>query len=186
MSNQLALIDCLMILQAAFPQREMGAQTLQVYQHGLADIPPQLLHAAVARYIGTRKFPPAISEIRGAAAAILLENAGVKTAPEAWESVTREISRVGHWGQPDLDPLTARAVRQLGGWKALCTGDNVVADRARFVQFYNSLRDAKALTLQQLPAAHTQPEEEPANRHKIDAAITNLRTSINGSAKPNP
>lgn len=41
-------------------------------------------------------------------------------AEAAWFDVRDKISRVGSYGSPRFDPTTARVIRAMGGWPAVC------------------------------------------------------------------
>lgn len=41
-------------------------------------------------------------------------------AEAAWLDVRDKISRVGSYGSPTFDPTTARVIRAMGGWPAVC------------------------------------------------------------------
>lgn len=139
------------LLLAAFPSARLDAEaaraTAVVYRRMLADLDAGIARAAIERLIATCKWFPTVAEIREACAAL---TAGPRRAGgEAWGDVRRAISRYGYSREPGRDfafedPLVAKAVSALG-WGAICSSENEVADRARFIELYDKLaRDNRA------------------------------------------
>jgi hypothetical protein len=63
----------------------------------------------------------------------------VRAGGEGWSDVLAAVSRYGYYREPAFgDPLVARCVTALG-WKNLCTSENAIADRARFIELYDRL-----------------------------------------------
>lgn len=123
-------------LFAAYGQ-DFAPQTVAAYEGMILDLDRATTSAAICRLICTSKFRPSIAEIR---AATLEQAAGhQRIGAEAWSDVLAEGRRVGTYGLPEFrDPLTAECVRQMG-WRNLMTSSNDAADRARFIELYNSL-----------------------------------------------
>jgi len=139
MSNGNNLAKCIGLLMAAYPRQEFPEPSQRLYARMLADIPGDLLEAAIMDIISKKTFLPSISEIREAAAGLVEKSAGQVSAVEAWAHVCKQITRVGRYGSPDFDDITRRAVEAVGGWRELCNSENAVADRARFYQAYDQL-----------------------------------------------
>lgn len=128
-------------LAAAYPNAQVGEATSSVYERMLLDLDFEVTERAVARLLGTSRFLPTIAEIRGAAADLAL--GPVRSGAEAWLDVIAEIRRVGQYEAPCFaDPLVADIVRKCG-WYGLCTDDNLVSDRARFIEAYDAAADRK-------------------------------------------
>ena len=181
MNQKLTTIDCLIMLQAAYPRLDLGPQTINVYQLSLADIEPRLLRAAVLKHISTSKWLPTIADLRQGVTELVLEAEGQLTAPEAWGLVMREIGNVGHWGTPKFTSPVRRAVESIGGWRQICFSENITADRARFLEAYNLLSKRQAEKLQQLPEVAETQEALVAGRMKIEQEISKLLANTNGS-----
>jgi hypothetical protein len=115
MEDELTILHCVIMLQAAYPRMQFGKESLKVYEMALADIEPKLLRTAVLRHISTSKWFPTIAELRQAATEIMLQTDGQLSAPEAWGELLREVRLVGHWRRPRLGPVVRRAVEAIGG-----------------------------------------------------------------------
>lgn len=127
------------ILSATFTRPPMAEKTCQVYENMLADLERQAAHRAVSRLINTSKWLPTIAEIR--AAAVELEHGARRAGAEAWGDVNEAIRKFGRYGVPEFsDPLVAECVRSFG-WLSLCDSTNDTADRARFIELYESLAE---------------------------------------------
>jgi hypothetical protein len=150
------IIDCLIMLKAAYPRMEWAKDTakdtMKVYEMALSDIDPALLKTAVLKHITTNKWFPTVAELRESAAAILAQASGLPSAYEAWGEVTRQMRLRGRWRAPELDPMTKRAVDVIGGWPFLCASENVTADRARFIEAYSQLAKRQQDDAMMLPA----------------------------------
>ncbi len=120
---------------------EQQQQTMTTYRAMLRDLDYDVAMAAVARLLATLRYMPTASEIRESALAVTV---GEQTAGgEQWGRVldairTRGIYRVPGKDFVFFDPVTARCVSALG-WSELCNSENVVADRARFIELYDKM-----------------------------------------------
>lgn len=180
MDNNLKTVDCLIMLQAAYPRVELGSQTIKVYQIGLADIDPQLLQAAVLQHIATSKWFPTIAELRQRVVEERLTAAGHLSAPEAWSLVMRQVRSVGHWRVPDVPPAVRKAIDASGGWRQLCLSENPTADRARFLEAYKLFAKEESEKLQQMPSVNHALEELSSGKDRVHEEITKLLTKRNG------
>jgi hypothetical protein len=182
MDDELTSLQCMIMLQAAYPRMQFGEESLKVYELALADIEPPLLRTAVLRHISTSKWFPTIAELRQAATAIVLQTDGQLSAPEAWGMVLREVRLVGHWRTPRLGPVVRRAVEAIGGWRQLCLSENSTADRARFIEAYTILRKREAQRVQQLPPVTEAQEALAEGRKKVEVGVAGLLARMNGSS----
>lgn len=88
-------------LAAAYPQRDLASETIEVYAHDLADLDAGVAAAAVERLRRTSRFFPTISEIREAAAELVL---GAPPSTVAWRQALAFASHRHVWGDcPDCD-----------------------------------------------------------------------------------
>lgn len=129
------------VLLAAFPQSRATQQTSQAYERMLGDLDYPAANAAVERLLATARFMPTIAEIRETTLALTVGEQ--KPGGEAWGVVQRAIGCEGVYRVPGKDftfrdPVIARCVAALG-WEELCNSENLVADRARFVELYDKL-----------------------------------------------
>lgn len=133
---------------------------IEVYAKALRDLPAPLLEAAVARLVATRERLPPPAAVRKTA--VELQHGPKRAGGEAWGDVIQAMKRWGARRPPcmnpecgrtceDLhhldDPLVVRAVAALS-WTDMCLSANIVADRARFIELYDQLRDTERVTAQ--------------------------------------
>jgi hypothetical protein len=165
---------------------EQIKQTLHLYAQLLSDIPIDQLKQAALRHIGTSKFFPTIAELREATATLALPVQ--QTALEAWGEVMAALSDARYYVYTDhcevpvfANPITNRLVASMG-WRNICASDNVIADRARFVQAYEVLaereRNEAALPVQ-LQAGAAQPQlTAQARLRQLTGAVTTARRIV--------
>ena len=150
MATEIEILRVLKILGDTYPSFHLSSSAIEIYVQLLADIPGAVLEQAALDHISRSTFFPAIAELRSAAFSILEAADPTPTEYEAWSEVQAEIRRVGHCGQPELEnPLAAQVVQQLG-WRHLCLSENPVADRAHFVQAYQSLAERQRQSARRL------------------------------------
>lgn len=150
------MVDILTVINFlidAYPRQEIREGTVEVYMETLKDIDPDLLKAAVLAHIAKSPWFPSVSELRDNAAGLLEKASGEPDAFTAWGEVVNEISRVGSYGKPvfSCERIT-ETVRGIGGWLTLCMSENVIADRARFVEAYNTYQARDKETRRMLPS----------------------------------
>ena len=129
-------------LVAAFPRPEVSEATVDVYVQHLLPLDYQAARVAIARLVATRKFLPAIAEIRDA----MTEQRATDfpTAGDAWALAMTWVRKIGGYGTPPettpTERLVKRAIDGLGGWAYLChESENLAADRARFLDGWDEL-----------------------------------------------
>jgi hypothetical protein len=116
--------------------------TSTAYEHMLRDLDYQTALAALERLLATKpNFPPTVAEIREAALALTVGE--IRPGGSAWGDVVKAIRRYGYMRSPGVDftfpdPLVAEAVSAMD-WVELCSSENQVADRARFIELYDHL-----------------------------------------------
>jgi hypothetical protein len=144
------------VLAASFPAARGDAGTIAAYQRMLADLDYPAANAAVERLIATSKRLPTVAEVRDAVLALTAGEA--RNGGEAWGDVLKAIRRYGYMRTPGVDfhfddPVVANTVRALS-WQELCSSENAVADRARFIETYDQLavRHRRAQLSDGLPA----------------------------------
>jgi len=140
MATQAEIFSILTALAAAHPKFELRKATVAIYTELLADLDASVLKAVTLQCAMTSRFFPTIAEIRDAALAI--SRPAVPSAYEAWAAVQVELRNVRRYAldyEPDLDPLTLRAVECVGGLADLRHTSSRVADRARFIEAYQVL-----------------------------------------------
>jgi len=153
---QMDTLSVLAQLFACYPNTEVGKETTAMYVRLLSDIPPDELQTVVDQAVATCRFLPTIAELRDMRHS--LQHANRLTWADAWDSVQREIKRVGSYSTPHFDdPLTERAVKAMG-WKALCASENPATDRAQFRDMYNALAGREETMQKLLPQAREYAE----------------------------
>lgn len=140
---------------------ELSEERIQAYHRILADIPHDILELAAMQVAVNNTFFPAVADIRKAACDLIAQAEGVPTAWEAWKEVVKSFSTHGFYrGAPEWShPLVGQAVDAIGGYAALCHSENSIADRARFVQCYDSLLTRDKEQRQMLPEVREKIEE---------------------------
>ena len=149
------IAQILFVLGAAYPRFELTPETVQIYEETLSDIPVDALQAATLDMVAESKFFPTVAEIRKSAFALMAEDE--PDAYSAWGK-TLDLLRDGR-GHPiisrsrefDVHPLIEQTVRQVGGWSYLAQTENVVADRARFIDAYDRTIEKQEYKTRQLP-----------------------------------
>jgi hypothetical protein len=149
--REIQLTERVGLLAAAYPNTQIGGETLTVYARTLADIPLDVLDAAIAQCLAESEFFPTVARLREKAISLSRPSGLRLTAAEAWEQVRREIWRTGSYGDPHFaDPLVNRAVAVVG-WRELCLSENQVADRAHFFRVYEQLAERERQDERLLP-----------------------------------
>ena len=160
MATREAVAKMFAILGQVWPKDGERASDLamEIYGRCLADIPDDLLSAAVVSVVSGATFYPKPAEIRRAA--IGLRWPDELTGAEAWGRVGAYIRKwpaggrlIGetHVDPPALPERVQRAVNAIGGLAYLRTSENAVADRARFCDVYDALRRRATEHAQMLP-----------------------------------
>lgn len=138
MADQTFIGKAILTLVAAYPNANIGKETMHLYATSLADVPAEVLDLAVTQCISTSKWFPTIAELREAAARIQTGADQLPPAGEAWGECLRVIARLGYYEQPTFDnPITAKVAAAMG-WKKIAEQENPAADRARFIELYNT------------------------------------------------
>lgn len=165
-----AVFKCFKILVAAYPGTSIDDSTGKLYARLLADLPDDILEAAVLDHISRSIWFPKVAELRSACAE-LMHGTG-RYAPDAysaWAEVSQAIPQYGSWRRPPFShPLIEQTVDAMG-WRNLCLSTNQTSDRMRFVEafdIYKSRQLDDAVTLPQI-AALTERFRLPAGINKM-------------------
>jgi len=133
--------ELMLIVAAMFPNAPvLTAANFKAYHMILGDLDAKMLELA-AKEMGRKKtFFPTAGEIRKAAWALVEKANGIPSANDAWAEVCKSFGSHGYYrGAPDWsNPLIGKAIAGIGGYAALCISENPPADRARFLQAYDS------------------------------------------------
>ena len=100
-------------------------KSMQLWYSELKDIPYQLAHTALRKYVSTNKFAPTIADIREQVAELNNQNEEELNETAAWSLVLKAIRRSTYYSNEEfakLPPVVQRAVsspRQLREWAML-------------------------------------------------------------------
>jgi hypothetical protein len=141
MATEIEILRMLKILGDVYPSFQLSSSAIEVYVRLLDDVPGSVLEKSALDHISRSTFFPSIAELRSAAFSIIEATSPIPTEYEAWSDLQAEIYRVGYCYHPHFNnPITSQVVEQLG-WRYLCLSENPMADRAHFVQAYQSLAE---------------------------------------------
>lgn len=133
------------VLAEAYPALDVTETRVDVWAALLADQDREaMMRAAVAYVRSGERFPPNPGQL------IQLARPSDGPTPEvAWGEVRSAIGEVGYTGVPAWShPRVARAARAaLGEWANYCktaTPEQMVSDRARFLDAYRGIEDRDA------------------------------------------
>lgn len=150
---------------------------IDVYLDLLGDMSLDTLTTAVRACCAEpgRAFAPSPGEIRGAATQMHAQAAGLPTAGEAWGAIMESFRRTS-FNQPDLleHPLVKEALRCMGGKDIIGMSENLPAERARFLQFYDELKEKTMANEAMLPQVAAYIEE----RKRIEGGIKLLADNL--------
>jgi hypothetical protein len=140
-------------LAAAFPQREIGPETIGTYVRALADIPvAELEQAAKALTLDSQWFPTVRDLRRTVAETRLQLPAGEAAWAQALEwADTRPTIRctagctnggeIPNTDRLELQQPVRQALEHIGGAAAIATSENLGILRAQFLKAYDHVRD---------------------------------------------
>lgn len=150
-------IGTLIALTAAnFPntQERDLRPTLNLWKEMLSDMPFDVAKAAVIKVLSTARFWPTVAEIREAATHLTQPH--IMSSAEAWGLFERSNDRYGYYrpeeGMNMLNPLIRQTVRSMGGYRELCSSENVGVTRGQFMKIYEQLA-AREKEMAVLPAS---------------------------------
>ncbi len=138
---------------------------MAVYREALADVPDDILRAAVLAVISRSRFFPTVAEIREEAAK--LATPAYPSPIEAWAEVVEQIAAVHYDGRPEFShPLIAKVAEGMG-WRYICLHDDASVARGQFLRQYQAeceRAQREALLLPQVRelAARLQSAQRPA------------------------
>ncbi len=170
-----AIIQALTNLLTLFPREKFAAENYKGYLSVFQDLPVQHILDAINE-IGAegREFFPPAGVIKARAFDLRDVALEIPTAYEAWEAA------LSKWNPPAskwLDhPLVDKAVRGIGGWTYLGFSSNNMADRARFIEAYETSRD-KEKQMERLSAGvrgRIEARIDERNEKQVNEAITKL------------
>lgn len=143
----------------AFAKKMSGQERkdmFRVYHLILGDLDADLLLKAALGLVGTNTFYPAAGELRRAYFDLVDAANNIPDAYQAWAEVLALFRRGYSRMHPPTNesvthPRVLAALEGIGGWRALCVSDNSVADRARYIQAYETYTKREQATARMLP-----------------------------------
>lgn len=177
MINELEFGKALAVLEDAYPRYTLEPRVVKTYYAILGDLDPDLLKAATFQIASeARPFFPAPGEIRQCAFDLVERHANVPTAWDAWAEVCKRIGDHGYVRMPEFThPLIKKTVDCVGGWLQLCWSENAVADRARFVQAYETLAKRERTQVRMLPQVREVLELASRKMKRVEAETGGTR-----------
>ena len=136
--------------------KEERKAMFRAYHLILGDLDADLLLKAALGVVGNATFYPSAGELRRGYFDLVDSAANIPDAYQAWAEVKALFRR----GYSRMRPPTAESVTHprvlaaldgIGGWRALCTSENDMADRARYVQAYETYTKREQFTERMLP-----------------------------------
>lgn len=152
--DEVTTLQVVNFLVHAYPRSEISVNTVDIYVQLLSDIDPELLKMATLDYVSKNKWFPSVAELREAVGTLQEKSAGVPSSWDAWAEVNQMMRSYGYMRRSDFEfssPLIDKAVDAVGGWRVLCHSENSVADRARFVEAYETYLKRQRDEVQTLP-----------------------------------
>jgi hypothetical protein len=140
--QELKMLALVVLASSSYPsmQNKDPQPIVTAWSLMLADIPLEILQAAVVKVCRESEFFPSVAQIVAAAAELDPRSEKLPSAAEAWEEVEQLILAVGPYRAPVYScELVRRSVRAIG-WLQLCCSENPAADRAHFFKLYESMR----------------------------------------------
>ena len=149
----------LKLLYKAYPKGGItpDEDTVLLWNEMLADMPDDLILAAVKRLIALSTYPPTIAEVRKNAVEAVQDVEGRLTGAEAWGIVQNAIGRYGYMQQAEalasMPPDVAQLVKRFG-WKELCMEpiNTTGVMRGQFIKAYDATA-ARTKEQLQIPAS---------------------------------
>ena len=187
--DELEFGKALAVLEDAYPRYTLEPRVVRTWYAILGDLDPNLLKAAVLQVASeNRPFLPAPGEVRQCAFDLLDRQSDVPTAWDAWAEVTKRFGTHGHARLPEFShPLIKRTVDGVGGWRELCMSTNAVADRARFVQAYETLAKRERAQSRMLPQVREVLELVGGKRRQaIEARVSECADMLRGDMRNPP
>jgi len=145
------ITDALEVLHEEYPSRELTDGLIALWIDMLGDLPGDAVEAAIRSWIQEGSdFFPRVGKIRQKAFD-LIEEPGLDPV-EAFYLARDEASRVGANGKPTLEPVTAEAIRLIGGWQSFCLTEEAIQwQRKRFVEAYDRVEARRQEERREIP-----------------------------------
>ena len=130
-----------MAIRTYYPKEQLLSDryAMDLWYEALNDLPYQLAHNALKKWVETNRWSPSISDIRGMCATFA--NGDFNSWEDEWQNVCEAIRKYGYMREEEalnsLPEITARIVVRMG-YKNLCSSEKPSVDRANFRDIYNN------------------------------------------------
>lgn len=130
--------NCTQIIKETYPKSGLfqNEQGIKVWYNLLKDLSNSQVETAVMNHVSKSPYPPTIADIRQACAR---QNMIVLDSSQAWEIVLKQIRNKGMYREQEaldgMPAIVADVVKRFG-WFYLCTTENIMTDRARFMDAF--------------------------------------------------
>ena len=151
-------------------------KAMQLWYSELKDIPYQLAHTALRKYVSTNKFAPTIADIREQATELYNQREGDISEITAWQLVWKAICNSGYHAEEEFEKLPETVKRAVGSasqlrqWGLSEVNDNTISYwKSEFQRIYR-LEQQKELERRKLspdvlklmrPLNNPQIEDKP-------------------------
>lgn len=124
----------------ALYQKDMNEESTAVWYSMFKDDDADVFKEAIKRVGMKSNFYPSVATIKNEMRQI---NAPALNAEDEWLKVTKAIQRFGIYSESEamqsLEPITQKAVNNIGGFKRLCMSEDGDWDRKNFVSMFKQL-----------------------------------------------
>jgi hypothetical protein len=153
MATQAEIAKIIAVLADAYPSFRPGRTGAEVeaklksmtrsYYWALGDLDANRLMQAAHNLVRANTFFPSAAELAQTYYDMADLASGIPSAPEAWAEVKALFRRgFSRYNKPTVEsvshPRVWKALEGIGGWMALCDSENDAADRARYLQAYET------------------------------------------------
>jgi hypothetical protein len=166
--DRLKLVGAALLrLNYGLPQTPgLTEKNVETYAIVLRDIPAEAITEAILRILETWEYPrtlPTPGQIRHQALMFMAEQQGLPDAVSAWREAITAISRQGVRNAKFSHSAITDAVEAMGGISRLATSDNMVADRAHWINSVYPQILRQHLRIVAEHAADLEAGEQPAS-----------------------
>jgi hypothetical protein len=153
MATEIEVIQLIGIYSEGYPNYIPKPNAARIYYEMLEEIPLDACRAGIKVCVANSKgFFPDPGQWRQAALDIVQSKNNLPSGMEAWGEVVAAFENVGMYREPKFShTLIDNIVRQMG-WQNLCTSENAMADRARFIDAYNASVNTYVSDTRMLPS----------------------------------
>ena len=130
--------------------KEFDKNQLNVWYMFFRDESKEDFKAAIMRIIAKSKFLPSIAEIREEIKLIQTPFLQL-SADDEWHEVQKAIGKYGYYNaeeaEKSFDPITAKAVRNMGGFRKICMSEDNDWTRKNFLRLWEDIKDKQESVL---------------------------------------